>query len=45
MAAGSAGLGAPGAPDRKGWEAEELVFAAAACSLYAIKRKKYNSTK
>lgn len=43
MVAGSAGLGARGAPDRKGWEAEELVFAAGACSLYAIKRKKYNS--
>ena len=48
MAAGSAGLSAlraSDAPDGKGWEAVELVFAAGACSPQASKRKKFNSTK
>lgn len=48
MAAGSAGLSAlraSDAPDGKGWEAGELVFAAGACSPQASKRKKFNSTK
>lgn len=42
----SCGAQSMGAPDRKAWEAEELVFAAAArYPSYAVKRKKYSSTK